>query len=104
MTKSDLIELLAERSPLFTSADTTTSVNLILEAISTALVKGGRVEIRGFGSFSLNYRPPRIGRNPKSGERVEITAKYVPHFKPGKEMRELVDTTAQAEAPIRKIA
>jgi integration host factor subunit beta len=59
-----------------------------------ALARGGRIEIRGFGSFALNYRPPRIGRNPKSGDKVQVPAKYVPHFKAGKELRERVDFTS----------
>jgi integration host factor subunit beta len=63
----------------------------MLEAMTEALAGGQRIEIRGFGSFALNYRPPRIGRNPKSGDRVQVPAKYVPHFKAGKELRERVD-------------
>lgn len=64
---------------------------MILDALSDALSKGGRAEIRGFGSFGLNYRPPRQGRNPKTGAKVKVPAKYVPHFKPGKELKERVD-------------
>ena len=64
---------------------------MILDALSEALVKGDRIEIRGFGSFSLNYRPPRVGRNPKSGDKVSVPEKWVPHFKAGKELRERVD-------------
>ena len=67
------------------------AVKMILDALSEALVKGDRVEIRGFGSFSLNYRPPRVGRNPKSGGKVSVPEKWVPHFKAGKELRERVD-------------
>jgi integration host factor subunit beta len=66
-------------------------VKVILDALTDALARGDRIEIRGFGSFTLNYRPPRLGRNPKSGEKVQVPAKYVPHFKPGKELRERVD-------------
>jgi len=64
---------------------------MILDAMSDALVRADRIEIRGFGSFALNYRPPRTGRNPKSGEKVSVPAKWVPHFKAGKELRERVD-------------
>jgi integration host factor subunit beta len=71
--------------------DADMSVKMILDALSETLAKGDRIEIRGFGSFSLNYRPPRLGRNPKSGVKVEVPAKYVPHFKAGKELRERVD-------------
>ena len=97
MTKSELIELLAARNKLLTSKDAVASVECILTAISDALVKGDRVEVRGFGSFGLNYRPPRVGRNPKTGEKVLVPAKYTPHFKAGKEMRERVDEFAQAQ-------
>ena len=97
MTKSELIELLAARNKLLTSKDAFAAVDCILDAISSALVKGDRVEIRGFGSFGLNYRPPRVGRNPKSGEQVLVPAKHTPHFKAGKEMRERVDEFAQAQ-------
>ena len=65
---------------------------MILDAMAQALLAGNRIEIRGFGSFGLNYRPPRTGRNPKSGEKVQVPAKYVPHFKAGKELRERVDS------------
>ena len=64
---------------------------MILDAMSEALSKGDRIEIRGFGSFALNYRPPRVGRNPKSGDKVSVPEKWVPHFKAGKELRERVD-------------
>jgi len=67
------------------------SVKTILDAMSEALSRGDRIEIRGFGSFALNYRPPRVGRNPKSGEKVDVPEKWVPHFKAGKELRERVD-------------
>ena len=90
MTRSDLIAKLAERYPQL-SRDAELTVKVILDAMSAALARGGRIEIRGFGSFALNYRPPRTGRNPKSGEKVQVPAKYVPHFKAGKELRERVD-------------
>jgi len=96
MTKSDLIARLAERFPQLVSKDADFAVKMILDALSEALVKGDRIEIRGFGSFSLNYRPPRVGRNPKSGDKVRVPEKWVPHFKAGKELRERVDKSIQA--------
>jgi integration host factor subunit beta len=91
MTKSDLIARLAERFPQLVPEDADFAVKMILDALSESLVKGDRIEIRGFGSFSLNYRPPRVGRNPKSGDKVRVPEKWVPHFKAGKELRERVD-------------
>ena len=90
MTRSELIESLASRFPQLVKADADMAVDHILGAIRKTLVQGHRVEIRGFGSFSLNYRAPRIGRNPKTGESVSVPAKWTPHFKAGKELRELV--------------
>lgn len=90
MTRSELIANLALRFPQLVRPDAELAVSEILEAIARTLVDGGRVEVRGFGSFALNHRPPRRGRNPKTGEEVSVPAKYVPHFKPGKELRELV--------------
>lgn len=100
MTKSELIACLAERYPQLVVKDAEFAVNTILDAMSKALSAGQRIEIRGFGSFSLNNRPPRIGRNPKSGDRVMVPEKRVPHFKPGKELRERVD--AMAGQPVKK--
>lgn len=91
MTRSDLINKLAERYPQLLAKDAELAVKVILDAMAGALMRGGRIEIRGFGSFSLNYRPPRTGRNPKSGDKVQVPAKHVPHFKAGKELRERVD-------------
>jgi len=91
MTKSELISSLAARYPQLVAKDAELAVKTILDAMVESLSKGQRIEIRGFGSFDLNYRPPRIGRNPKSGEQVNVAEKYVPHFKAGKEMRERVD-------------
>lgn len=91
MTKSELIAQLAERFPQLVAKDADLAVKMILDAMSEALVRGDRIEIRGFGSFALNYRPPRVGRNPKSGDKVSVPAKWVPHFKAGKELRERVD-------------
>ncbi|MGB0126815.1 MAG: integration host factor subunit beta [Rhodocyclaceae bacterium] len=91
MTKSELIVRLAERFPQLLVKDADLAVKMILDAMTEALAKDDRIEIRGFGSFALNYRPPRVGRNPKSGEKVRVPEKYVPHFKAGKELRERVD-------------
>lgn len=96
MTRSDLVDALAERFGQLGQRDAELAVKTILEAIGDALVKGQRIEIRGFGSFSVNQRPPRIGRNPRSGESVAIPAKRVPHFKPGKALREAVDASTPA--------
>lgn len=90
MTRSDLIVRLAELHPQLLTKDAELSVKVILDTLSATLARGERVEIRGFGSFALNYRPPRQGRNPKTGEKVKVPAKYVPHFKAGKELRERV--------------
>ena len=94
MTRSDLILKLAEHFPQLLGKDAELAVKVILDSMSTTLTSGDRIEIRGFGSFALNYRPPRMGRNPKSGEKVQVPAKYVPHFKAGKELRERVDYPA----------
>lgn len=92
MTKSELIDKLAHNPAHHLHAkDVDLSVRVLLEAMSGALASGQRIEIRGFGSFSLHYRPPRIGRNPKSGETVSLPGKHIPHFKPGKELRERVN-------------
>ncbi len=91
MTKSELIARLAERFPQLVAKDAELAVKVILDAMTEALARGDRIEIRGFGSFSLNHRPPRVGRNPRSGERVDVPEKWVPHFKAGKELRERVD-------------
>jgi integration host factor subunit beta len=91
MTRSDLVEALAVRFSQLTHRDAEYAVKAILDAMGDALVKGHRIEIRGFGSFSVNHRSPRIGRNPRSGESVMIPEKRVPHFKPGKALREQVD-------------
>lgn len=96
MTKSDLVARLAERFPQLGAKDADLAVKMILDTMSKALTKGGRIEIRGFGSFALNYRPPRMGRNPKSGEKVSVPEKWVPHFKAGKELRECVDNTVKS--------
>ena len=91
MTKSELIERITSRHPQLSSKDIELAVKTILDAMSQALSQGDRIEIRGFGSFSLHFRSPRLGRNPKTGESVQLRGKYVPHFKPGKELREQVN-------------
>ncbi|MBQ74740.1 MAG: integration host factor subunit beta [Gammaproteobacteria bacterium] len=90
MTKSELIEKIAEVQTQLSAKDVELAVKMMLDHMAEALAAGERIEIRGFGSFSLHYRAARLGRNPKTGERVELDGKYVPHFKPGKELRERV--------------
>ncbi len=94
MTKSELIETLSMKQTHLMQKDVELSVKLILDKISNALAEQQRVEIRGFGSFALHHRPARLGRNPKTGAAVHIPPKYVPHFKPGKEMRERINSLA----------
>ncbi len=94
MTKSELIESLAIRQGHLAYKDVELAVKSLLEEMSQALATGERIEIRGFGSFSLHHRAPRMGRNPKTGEPVSLPGKSVPHFKPGKELRERVDYPA----------
>jgi len=106
MTKSELIELIAdEQAHHLVYRDVELTVRCLLEQMSNTLASGGRIEIRGFGSFSLHYRPPRMGRNPKTGGSVALAGKHVPYFKPGKELRDrvnaafLAQATADREAP-----
>ncbi|EHQ52672.1 integration host factor subunit beta [Ectothiorhodospira sp. PHS-1] len=96
MTKSELIDILARKQSHLAYKDVELSVKTLLEQMSQALATGDRIEIRGFGSFSLHFRPPRVGRNPKTGETVSLPGKYVPHFKPGKELRERVNEPEKA--------
>lgn len=91
MTKSELIERIADQQEQLSVKDIELAVKMMLEHMSQVLASGERIEIRGFGSFSLHYREPRVGRNPKTGESVSLAGKYVPHFKPGKEMRDRVN-------------
>lgn len=98
MTKSELIEALAARQRHLAASDVELAVKNVLEQLSQALAEGDRIEIRGFGSFSLHYRPPRMGRNPRTGAPVALPGKHVPHFKPGKELRERVNQKADAPA------
>jgi integration host factor subunit beta len=97
MTKSELIERIAESQDQLSAKDVELGVKLILEQMSQSLASGDRIEIRGFGSFSLHFRAPRMGRNPKTGEAVKLEGKYVPHFKPGKELRDRVNADLDAE-------
>ena len=100
MTRSELITTLSARFPHLSSQDAALASSEILEAMFRALCDGQRIEIRGFGSFALNQRAPRLGRNPKTGEKVAVPAKYVPHFKAGKELRERVDAISD---PLRAV-
>lgn len=93
MTKSELIELLANQQTQLSAKEVEIAIKEILEQMAQTLEQGDRIEIRGFGSFSLHYRAPRQGRNPKTGETVELEGKYVPHFKPGKELRDRVNAS-----------
>ena len=95
MTRSELIERLAEQQQDLSIKDVEMAIKVIIEQMSQSLASGERVEIRGFGSFSLHYRAPRVGRNPKTGASVSLAGKYVPHFKPGKEMRDRVNRSIQ---------
>ena len=97
MTKSDLIEKISFSHGQLSYKDVELSVKTIIEQMADRLSSGERVEIRGFGSFCLHYRAPRMGRNPKTGERVPLRGKHVPHFKPGKELRERVNLSLQLE-------
>ncbi|MCP5345880.1 MAG: integration host factor subunit beta [Gammaproteobacteria bacterium] len=97
MTKSELIDRIAGKQTQLSSKDVELAVKAILEYMSQSLESGGRIEIRGFGSFSLHYRVPRIGRNPKTGTPVALAGKYVPHFKPGKELRDRVNQSLSME-------
>ena len=98
MTKSELIELIATNQNQLSIKDVELAVKAIIEQMAETLATGERIEIRGFGSFSLHYRAPRIGRNPKTGESVGLAGKYVPHFKPGKELRDRVNLLLQQPA------
>lgn len=98
MTKSELIEILSRHQSHLKADDVDLAVKTLLEMMGGVLASGERIEIRGFGSFSLHYRPPRMGRNPKTGESVALPGKHVPHFKPGKELRERVSDVMPLES------
>ncbi|MCH1492623.1 MAG: integration host factor subunit beta [Luminiphilus sp.] len=91
MTRSELIELMASKQTQLSAKDVELAVKLMIDHMAETLAGGERIEIRGFGSFSLHYREPRRGRNPKTGDSVELDGKHVPHFKAGKELRERVN-------------
>ncbi|WP_348758240.1 integration host factor subunit beta [Candidatus Methylocalor cossyra] len=95
MTKSELINLLAEKYSHLAFKDVESAVKGMIDHMTQAISCGERIEIRGFGSFSLHYRPPRIGRNPKTGDSVELSSKFVPHFKAGKELRDKVNQSRE---------
>ncbi len=97
ITKSELIEKISLKQNHLAHKDIELSIKSIIEQMSTSLSQGDRIEIRGFGSFSLHFRPPRIGRNPKTGDAVSLPGKHVPHFKPGKELRERVNRSASQD-------
>lgn len=97
MTKSELMELLAQKQTQLAYKDIELAVKTMIEQMTQSLSGGNRIEIRGFGSFSLHFRPPRMGRNPKTGDPVPLNGKHVPHFKPGKELRERVNAAMQNE-------
>ncbi|WP_294948768.1 integration host factor subunit beta [Sulfurivirga sp.] len=101
MTKSELIESLGFKLEQFPHKDIEQAVNTLLDTMIDALAQGQRIEIRGFGSFSLHERAPRMGRNPKTGEPVPLPARRVPHFKPGKALREMVNASRAVTEIIR---
>jgi integration host factor subunit beta len=96
MTRSELIELIASQQSQLSTKDVELAVKLMIDHMAETLSSGERIEIRGFGSFSLHYREPRQGRNPKTGDSVALEGKHVPHFKPGKELRERVNRSLKA--------
>jgi integration host factor subunit beta len=98
ITRSELVERLAQAFPQLLPRDVELAVKTLLDTMSQALAEGKRIELRGFGSFVMHHRPPRQGRNPKSGEAVMVPEKHVPHFKPGKELRERVDFPKKDES------
>ncbi len=95
MTKSDLVEKIAKKFDQLPLKDVELGTKIILDKMIDELAEGGRVEVRGFGSFSIHHRAPRTGRNPRTGDKVILPAKYVPHFKPGKELREQVNDSIE---------
>ena len=99
MTKSELRERFAKHYPHLVTKDAEFIVQTILDIITESLTRGHRIEIRGFGSFGLNYHPPRTGRNPKSGDKMQVPAKYVPHFKAGKELRDRIKNNKLKASP-----
>ena len=100
MTKSELIEKIASVQHQLSAKDVELAVKMMLDQMAAALAGGDRIEIRGFGSFSLHYRPPRLGRNPKTGEKVDLLGKHVPHFKPGKALKDRVNLGLERESQV----
>ena len=96
MTKSELIEIMAREQSHLAYRDVELAVKCMIEQMSQTLASGERIEIRGFGSFSMHFRPPRMGRNPKTGDAVALAGKHVPHFKPGKELRERLNAAVRS--------
>ncbi len=92
LTKSELVAHITSDQPQLSETDVELAVSSLLARMATALTNGERIEIRGFGSMTLHYRPPRVGRNPKTGEKVNVPEKYVPHFKPGANLRKRVNS------------
>ena len=101
MVKSELIAKMAEKQSYLAPKDVELAVNLIIDQLAQSLAKNERIEIRGFGSFTLHFRPPRQAHNPKTGERVYTQPKYSPHFKPGKALRDRVQASKGAY-PIKR--
>ena len=95
MTRSELIQILAEKLPELSFKETENAIRDIFDQMAEGLGQGKRIEIRGFGSFSIRFRKPRLARNPKTGERLQKEGKYAPYFRPGKEMRERVNANAK---------
>ena len=96
MTRSELIDLMADSQSQLSAKDVELAVKLLIDHMAETLSSGQRIEIRGFGSFSLHYREPRKGRNPRTGDSVDLRGKHVPHFKPGKELRERVNRAVKS--------
>jgi integration host factor subunit beta len=103
MTKSELIAQLIQKQQHLSAHDIDIAVKSVLDQLTEELEQRGRIEIRGFGSFSINFRPPRVGRNPRTGAAVPLEGKHVPHFKPGKELRDRVNDSA-ATTPIKAVS
>ena len=103
MIKSELIAAMTARFSHLPEHHVAESINLLFERMSRTLSEGGRVEIRGFGNFSLHYRPPRNAHNPKTGERVITQGKYSPHFKTGKQLRDNINAQAKAGVKIQEM-
>ena len=103
MTRSDLVEQLLAKFPQLSPRDAELTVKILLDAMSDALAKGDRIEIRGFGSFAVRRRSPRVGRNPRTGQAVPIPEKLAAHFKPGKALRAAVDAHGKLSLAVRNI-